>query len=63
MALDLFGFFKSSKKSKPVQKTPIAKEHPNLFNVATDDISDVKPSTVVLNVNSILSRKTPIRKR
>ena len=63
MALDLFDFFKSSKKSKPVQKAYDSKEHPNLFTVGTDDISEVKPSTVVLNVNSILSRKTPIRKR
>jgi len=63
MALDLFDFFKSSKKKETQQKTYESKEHPNLFNVPTDDISEVKPSTVVLNVNSILSRKTPIRRR
>jgi hypothetical protein len=63
MALELFDFFKSSKKQEPVKKVCETKEHPNLFNVSGDDISDVKPSTAVLNVNSILARKTPIRRR
>lgn len=63
MALDLFDFFKSTKKNEPPERTAETKEHPNLFNVTSNDISDVKPNTAVLNINSILARKTPTRKR
>jgi len=62
MAIDLFDFFKLTKKQKPQKVLSKKKEHPDLFRVGSDDISDVKPRTEVLNIVRDNDRKPSIRR-
>ena len=65
MALDLFDWFKLTKK-KPVvkdnKKRLKPKDQPDLFRVDSDDISEVRPKTEVIQSIRRTERKGIVRK-
>ena len=63
MILDLFDWIKSNKHHvKKAEKTDSKQDQPDLFRVDSDDISDVKPRTEILQAIRRTNRKSPVRK-